>query len=129
MTTGPTNPSTGRPSGPPPVPLCQQSTPQVVTVVVNVEIDALLGRTIPKDRVLQALEARREIAERMVGHRWLAMETARAAGASWAEIDTALGLRSGLAQSEYESALARQKQYRLVAEERHDPGPHPVPEM
>ncbi len=91
------------------------------------EIDALLGRAIPKQQGLQALEARQEITERMIRYRWLAIETARAAGATWAEIDTALDLRAGLAQTEYETALTRQQQYRLVAQERQDPRPvrHP----
>lgn len=110
-------------------PLLRQATTAVIAVIVKVDIDALLHRPISKDRALQALAARREIVDRMLHHRWLATETASAAGATWAEIDNALGLAPGLSRREYEATLARHKHFRLAAQERHDPGPPMVPDI
>lgn len=110
-------------------PLRRQATTAILALIVNVDIDALLQRPISKDRALQALAARREIVDRMLHHRWLATETARAAGATWAQIDNALGLAPGLSRREYEATLARQKHLRLAAQERHDPGPPMVPDI
>jgi hypothetical protein len=110
-------------------PLRRQATTAIIAVIVNVDVDALLLRPISKDRALQALSARREIVDRMLHHRWLATETARSAGATWAEIDNALGLAPGLSRREYEAALARQKHPRLAAHEGHDPGPPMVPDI
>jgi hypothetical protein len=103
--------------------LWQRATLEVVSVVVDTGIAALLGRAVGKHRALEALEARREVAERMLRLRWEPMDTARTAGASWSEIDTALGLREGVAKNEYESGLALRKQIRLAAGESHEPPP------
>ncbi len=44
-------------------------------------------------------------------HRWLAMETARKAGASWAEIAAAAGMEAPAARRLYEQTLAGQKAF------------------
>ena len=110
-------------------PLWKRASTEVLALVIDPEIDALLGRTVAKDRTLVALAARQELAQRMRQHRWLAIETARAAGATWDEIDTALRYQPGRARSEYQAALSRQKRFGLAAPDRHDPGPPEEPRL
>jgi hypothetical protein len=100
--------------------LWKRSSAEVLALVTDVDMDVLLGRPVTKDRALAALAARVELAERM-RRRWLATETARAAGATWTEIDTALGYQPGDAQLEYQTALSQQKKLGLVAADRCDP--------
>ena len=111
------------------LPLWKRASTDVLALVMDPEVDALLGRPIPKDRALAALAARRELAERMRRHRWLAIETARVAGATWDEIDTALHYKPGLARREYQAALSNQRTLRLVAPDRHDPGTPQGPQL
>jgi hypothetical protein len=103
-------------------PLWKRASTGVLALVIDPEIDSLLGRPVTKARALQALVARQELAERMRRRRWLAIERARAAGAGWTEIDTALGNRPGQAQREYQTTLARQQCLGLATPDRHDPG-------
>jgi hypothetical protein len=103
-------------------PLWRRASTEVLALVIDAEIAALLRRPIAKDQALVALAPRQELADRMRRHRWLAIETARAVGATWDEIDTALGYRPGLARREHQTALSRQKSLGLVVTDRHDPG-------
>jgi hypothetical protein len=81
-------PGSARPNDPPDsLPIDQRATTEVVRLVVDVELDRLLGHRIAKDQALSALAARQEIEQRMRGQRWLPIETARRAGATWREID------------------------------------------
>jgi hypothetical protein len=105
------------------MPLWQRASTEVLQIVVDAELASLLGRGLDKDRALAALAARQELAERMRSHGWLAIEAARAAGAPWAEIDTALGVAAGTARDEYESTLTGQKDLGLADRGRGDPGP------
>jgi hypothetical protein len=108
-------------------PFDQWASSDVLAAVVDVEIAAVLvGRTPSKDEALLALAARRELEDRMRRHRWLAMETARKAGATWAEIAAAAGVRPADARRLYEVTLARQKAFGYAEPHRHDPG---VPEL
>ncbi|HVA76006.1 MAG TPA: hypothetical protein VNF71_15735 [Acidimicrobiales bacterium] len=107
-------------------PLDRWASSDVLAAVVDVEIAAVLGRTPSKDEALLALAARRELEDRMRRHRWLAMETARKAGATWAEIAAAAGVRPADARRLYEVTLARQKAFGYAEPHRHDPG---VPEL
>ena len=110
----------------PDLPLDQWASTDVLAVVVDVEIAVLLRRTPPKPEALLALAARRELEDRMRRHRWLAMETARKAGASWAEIAAAAGMEPRGARRLYEQTLARQKAFGYAEAHRADPG---VPEL
>lgn len=94
----------------------------MLAAVVDVEIASLMRRRLSKGEALLALAARRELEDRMRRHRWLAMETARKAGASWAEIATAAGLPVVRARRLYETALAQQKSLGLADAHRVDPG-------
>jgi hypothetical protein len=112
----------------PPVPtvneqpaLWKRSSAEVLALVTDADMDALVGRPLTKDRALAALAARAELAERM-RRRWLAIETARAAGATWDQIDTALGYPPGRTRRQYHRVLSRQKKLGLVAVDRRDPG-------
>ena len=107
-------------------PLNQWASTDVLAAVVDVEIAALLGRTPSKSEALLALAARRELEHRMRRHRWLAMETARKAGASWAEIAAAAGMEAPAARRLYEQTLARQKAFGHAEAHPADPG---VPEL
>ena len=110
-------------------PLWMRASTDVLALVINPEIDDLLGRPITKASALLALAARHEMAERMRQHCWLAVERARAAGATWAEIDTALASRPGQAQHLYQTALPRQKSLGLAAPDRRDPGTPEGPQL
>ncbi len=103
-------------------PLDRWASSDVLSAVVDVEIAALLRRKLSKDEALLALAARRELEDRMRRHRWLAMETARKAGATWAEIAAAAGVRPADARRLYETTLARQKAFGYAEPHRHDPG-------
>ena len=107
-------------------PLDQWASSDVLAAVVDVEIAALLGRAPSKEDALLALAARRELEDRMRRHRWLAMETARKAGATWSEIAAAAGVRPADARRLYEVTLAHQKAFGYAEPDRHDPG---VPEL
>lgn len=109
--------------------LGKRSSSEVLALVIEPEIDALLGEPITKDRALLALAARQELAERMSRHRWLAIEAASALGATSDEIDTALGYRPGLARHEYQNTLSCQRDLGLIAADRHDPGPPEGPQL
>ena len=103
-------------------PLDQWASTDVLAAVVDVEIAVLLGRTPSKQEALLALSVRRELEDRMRRHRWLAMETARGAGASWSEIAAAAGMGPADARRLYETTLARQKAFGYAEPHRHDPG-------
>lgn len=107
-------------------PIDQWASTDVLAAVVDVEIAVLLGRTPSKDEALRALAARVELEDRMRRHRWLAMETARKVGASWAEIAAAVGVGPADARRLYEATLGRQKAFGYTEPDRHDPG---VPEL
>jgi hypothetical protein len=107
-------------------PLDQWASTEVLAVVVDVEIAAVLGRTPSKGEALLALAARREMEARTVRHRWLAMETARRAGATWPEIAAVSGVKPADARRLYETTLARQKTFGLAEPDRRDPG---LPEL
>ena len=107
-------------------PLDRWASTDVLVAVIDVEIAVLLGRTPSKDEALLALAARRELEDRMRRHRWLAMETARKAGATWGEIAAAVGVRPADARRLYETTLARQKAFGYAEPHRADPG---VPEL
>ena len=107
-------------------PLDQWAATDVLAAIVDVEIKALLGRQPSKDEALLALAARRELEDRMRRHRWLAMETARRAGASWSEIAVAACVKPADARRLYEVTLARQKDFGYAEPQRHDPG---LPEL
>jgi len=91
-----------------------------------VDIATLLGKVPTKNEALLALAARQELEDRMRRPRWLAMETARKAGATWTEIAAAAGLDPRDARRLYETTLAQQKSFGLVDPQRHDPG---IPEL
>ena len=103
-------------------PLGQWASTDVLGAVVDVEIAILLGRTPSKDEALLALAARRELEDRMRRHRWLAIETARKAGASWTEIAAAAGMNPPAARRLYEQTLARHKASGYAEPHRQDPG-------
>ncbi|MDA8046271.1 MAG: hypothetical protein M0Z30_13705 [Actinomycetota bacterium] len=103
-------------------PLDRWASTDVLAAVVDVEIAALLGRTPSKAEALLALAARRELQDRMRRHRWLAMETARKTGASWAEIAAAAGMEASAARRLYEQTLARQKAFGYAEAHRAEPG-------
>jgi hypothetical protein len=103
-------------------PLDQGESTDVLAVVVDAEIAALLGRQPFKDETLLALAARRELEDRMRRHHWLAMETARKAGPSWSEIVAALGVKPAEARGLYEITLARHKAFGSAEPHCHDPG-------
>ena len=106
----------------PDLPLDRWASTDVLAVVVDVEIAVLLRRTPSKDEALLALAARRELEDRMRRHRWLAMETARKAGASWAEIAAASGMDASAARRLYEQTLRRQEAFGYAEPHRADPG-------
>jgi hypothetical protein len=105
------------------LPLNQWASTDVLAVIVDVEIASLMGRTPSKDETLLALAARRELEDRMCRHRWLAMETARRAGATWAEIGAAAGMKPSDARRLYDTTLWGQKAFGLTDAHRVDPGP------
>jgi hypothetical protein len=94
----------------------------VLADVVDMEIATLLGRPPSKGEAPLALTARRELEDRMRRHRWLAMETARTAGALWVEIATAVAMSSFQARHQYETVLAQEKSMGLVDPQRQIPG-------
>jgi hypothetical protein len=103
-------------------PLDQWASSDVLAAMVDVEIAVLLRRTPSKADALLALAARRELEDRMRRHRWLAMETARKAGASWAEIAAATGIDAAAARRLYEHTLGGQKASGYAEPHRADPG-------
>jgi cystathionine beta-lyase/cystathionine gamma-synthase len=107
-------------------PLDRWASRDVLAAVVDVEIAALLGWAPSKEDARLVLAAQRELEDRMRRHRWLAMETARRAGASWSEIAVAAGVRPADARRLYETTLARQKAFGYAEPHRADPG---VPEL
>jgi hypothetical protein len=106
----------------PDLPLDRWASTDVLAAVVDVEIAVLLRRVPSKDEALLALAARRELEDRMRRHRWLAMETARKAGASWAEIAAASGMDASAARRLYEHTLGGQKASGYAEPHRADPG-------
>jgi hypothetical protein len=105
------------------------ATADVAGLVVDVEIDAQLGRPIGKDRALIALAARREIAERLRRYEPSAIQTARAAGASWPEVDRALKRSAGQSQQNYHAALVSHRKLGPAALEHHSSSPPAGPEL
>lgn len=94
----------------------------LIEAVLDAELARPEGRTLDKDLMLGALAARRELVHRLVRWRWIAIEDARAAGATWAEIDEALGMTPGRSCTEYHRKLAVQIRRRLCDPDRRDPG-------
>jgi hypothetical protein len=94
----------------------------VLAAVVDAEIARFLGKGPTKEEALRALAARRELEDRMRRHRWIAMETARRAGATWTEVAAAAGMAPQDARCLYETTLSRQKSFGLAEPQRHDPG-------
>jgi hypothetical protein len=88
-------------------PLHLWASTDVLAAVVDVELAVFLGRPPAKDDTLNALAARRELEDRMRRHLWLAMETARKAGATWAEIGVAADMDAQDAQCLCEGAPGR----------------------
>jgi hypothetical protein len=107
-------------------PMYQWASTDVLAAVIESEMARFVGRGPTKDQALLALTARRELEDRMRRHRWLAIETARKAGATWAEIGAAAGVTVRDARRLYEATLASQKAFGLVDPQRRDPG---VPEL
>jgi hypothetical protein len=103
-------------------PLDQWASTDVLAAVVDAEIARFLGKGPTKPEALLALAARKELEDRMRRHRWIAVETAREVGATWAEIAVAAEMEPSDARRLYETALARQKAFGLADEHRHDPG-------
>jgi hypothetical protein len=103
-------------------PLDQWASPDVLAAVIDVEIAVLLRRTPSKADALLALAARRELEDRVRRHRWLAMETARRSGTSWAEIAPAAGIDAAAARRLYEHTLGGQKASGYAEPHRVDPG-------
>lgn len=112
-----------------PVPLWRMATTEVAGLVVDVEIDSQLGRPIGKDRALIALAARREIAARMRRYEPSAIRTARAAGASWPEIDRARNRNAGESQGTDDPALGPHRTFDPPAPEHHNSSPPAGPEL
>jgi hypothetical protein len=110
---------TGRTDDPP---LYLWASTDVLAAVVDVELAVFLGRPPAKDDTLMALAARRELEDRMRRHLWLAMETARKAGATWAEIDEAADMDARDARRLYERTLAGERVSGVAEPRRHDPG-------
>jgi hypothetical protein len=107
----------------PDLPLDRGASTDVLAAVVDVEIAVLLRRVPSKEEALLALAARRELEDRMRRHRWLAMETARRSGASWAEIAAAAGMDARAARRLlHEQTLGRQKAFGYAGPHRADPG-------
>lgn len=94
----------------------------LVEAILGVDWARAKGRTPDKAAMLRALEARRELVHRLVRWRWLAIEDARAAGATWSEIDEALGTAPGRSCTEYHRKLAVQIRRGLCDADRRDPG-------
>ena len=111
-----------RPEGP----LDHWATTEVLAAVIDAEMARFLGEGPTKEQALVALAARRELEDRMRRHRWLAIETARRAGATWPEIAAAVGVTAPEARRLYERTLAGQKAMGLADPQRRDPG---VPEL
>ena len=107
-------------------PMYRWASTDVLAAVVDAELARFVGEGPTKDQALLALAARRELEDRMRRHRWLAMETARKAGASWAEIGAAAGMAAHDARRLYEMTLAGQKAFGYAEAHRADPG---VPEL
>jgi hypothetical protein len=105
------------------------ATTDVAGLVVDVEIDAQLGRPIGKDRALIALAARREIADRMRRYEPSAVQTARAAGASWREVDRALKRSAGQSHQNYHAALVPHGKLGPAAPEHHSSSPPAEPQL
>ena len=103
-------------------PLDRWASTAVLAAVVDVEMAVFLGHPFTKEETLLALAARRELEDRMRRHRWLAMETARNVGASWAEIGAAAGMAPHDARRLYETTLGRQKAFGYAVAHRADPG-------
>jgi hypothetical protein len=96
---------------------------ELLDLVVRAELARAERQPVEREALAEALAARAELADRLCRYRWLAMEQARAAGLSWAEIGCAAGIDPADARAEYETALERQKQFGLAAPDRADPGP------
>ena len=103
-------------------PMYRWASTDVLAAVVDVEMAVFLGHPFTKEVALLALAARREFEDRMRRHRWLAMETARKVGASWAEIGAAAGMAPHDARRLYEATLAGQKAFGYAEAHRADPG-------
>jgi hypothetical protein len=59
---------------------------------------------------LQALAANRELVDRLVGWRWLAVRRARQDGHAWAEVGVALGISAEQARRDFLDRLEHQRQ-------------------
>lgn len=107
-------------------PMDRWASTDVLAVVVDAELAHFLGKGPTKDQALLALAARRKLEDRMRRHRWLAMETARKVGATWAEVAAAAGMEPNDARRLYETTLAGQKSLGLADPAHRDPR---VPEL
>lgn len=103
-------------------PLYRWASTDVLAAVIDAELARFDGTGPTKEQALLALAARRELEDRMRRHRWLAMETARKAGAAWAEIGAAAGMAAHDARRLYETTLGRQKAFGYAVAHRADPG-------
>ena len=103
-------------------PLDQWASTDVLAAVVDAELARFLGKGPTKEQALLALAARRELEDRMRRHRWLAIETARRAGAGWSEIATAVGVKPVEARRLYEAARVGHKVFGYAEPHRADPG-------
>jgi hypothetical protein len=103
-------------------PLHLWASTDVLAAVIDAEMAVFLGRAPAKDDTLRALAARRELEDRMRRHRWLALETARKAGATWAEIGSAAGMKPADACLLYERTVAGKKAFGPAEPGHHAPG-------
>ncbi|KKE98593.1 hypothetical protein WN67_28450 [Mycolicibacterium obuense] len=55
--------------------------------------------------------ANARLVESLIGRRWVVMQAAREAGASWSQIGEALGMSKQGAQDSYRRAIERQERY------------------
>jgi hypothetical protein len=90
------------------------STEPITALVTDAEPDVVAGRPVTEHRARAARVALAELAERTC-RRWPATETARKAGATSAENDTAMGWRPGQANLEHPTALSQKAGLGLVA--------------
>jgi hypothetical protein len=66
---------------------------------------------LPEVSAVQALEADRKLVELLIGRRWMAMQDAREADATWADIGEALGMSRQAAWDWYQRKIEQQERH------------------